>query len=540
MIVDRLLRNYESPDFELKAKMSIFAALSILSSTMALVIAVIDVAAKAPGAIIGMEFVSVILLLAPLMVASRGRYDAGVAFYLGLVDLVFFATTLALELYNPEIIYKYAFYLIISQVLGLVVSRGRTAIAVNLAVNWLMHPTVFVLLALAPKNAAVRGLSITAFVETTMMLAITSYLSLRCSKIFTTTLEAARREAERSRERAAGLESAIAAARSSHDVGRRLRDSAESIGSLVEERARSMAELEKLSASFEDLLEKLAGENRRLKSTAAESETVLGAQEATIAETSRAASEVAATIAGARTTAAEREENVRSLLDASEEGAKRRAEVGKALGDLGSSMQGQIAIAGVIEDIASQTGLLAMNASIEASHAGAAGKGFSVIAGEVRKLAEQSRAQTAGIADIVKASSSSLGRASRADAEADAQFATLVEEARDVSSAMSGILANLADMSRGAELIDGKMRDLVGISQRFAAGYKEIIAIAGAGERSFSEILPFFRDLSSRLSADIAALRAIGDEAKRIAEVGRLNAERTEALNAAMSALSPS
>jgi methyl-accepting chemotaxis protein len=539
MLIDRILKNYPSADFELKSKTGIFAILTLLSSAMALVISVSDIFAGASAVMISMEFVSALLILIPLYIAFRGRYDLGVALYLGVVDLVFLATTLVLPAYNPETLYKYGFYLLISQILGLVIARGRIAIVVNLSVNWVCQILVFAALALAPANAALRGASLTSFSETTMMLAVTTYLSLRGSKVFSAALATARLEAERSRDRAAGMESAIATARSSLDLGLELMASSKSIESLVDERSRSMAELEALTASFQTLLERLDGENRRLRSTAAESEAVLGSQERAVADTSAAMGGVTQAIAGAQAMALERREGVSDLLSASQEGLVRRAEVARALEGLGKSIEGEMAIVGVIEDISSRTGLLAMNASIEASHAGAAGKGFSVVAGEIRKLAVQSSSETTGISSIVKANRASLDRASLADSEAEKQFGTLVAEAREVAEAMGSLLDGLSGMSRGAELIDGKMRDLVGISGRFASGFKEILSITEANEASFKEMLPFFRDLASRLSADLAAMRAIGDESRRIAEAGRLNAEKIGQLNAAMSTLAP-
>jgi methyl-accepting chemotaxis protein len=539
MLIDRLLSRYPSPDYELKSKMTIFAALSLFSAAMALVIGTLDIFIGAEPVIILMEFAFFPLILAPLMLAVRGRYDLGIALYLVLVDLVFLATTLALPVYNPEILYKYAFYLILSQLLGLVIARGKSSIIANISLNGVSQIAVFILLGLSPAHADLRGLSTAAFVETSMMLAVTSFLSLRGSRIFSHALDMARSEAERSRSRAAAMEDAVAAARSSLDVSRSLLAASTKIESLVAERERSMQELVSLSESFQSRLDRIAGENRRLQSTASGSETILRAQEKAIDETSGAVGRVGEAITDAQTMAQRRRESVQGLLTASEEGFKRRAEVTKALEKLGESIQGEMTFVGLIEDVASRTNLLAMNASIEAAHAGNAGRGFSVVAAEIRKLAEQSTEETKGIAAVVKANRDSLGRTGQANVEAETQFGTLVGEAKEVAEAMGEILDRLSGMSRGASLIDGKIRDLVSISDRFDAAFKEIISITGANDSSFAEMLPFFRDLSARVSADLAAMQAIGAEARRIAEAGKINADQTEALNAAIVTLAP-
>ena len=293
------------------------------------------------------------------------------------------------------------------------------------------------------------------------------------------------------------------------------------ISNITEALQKIKSEIENQSAGVEESnssIEQIMGNIRSLNNS-------IEAQATGVTQSSAAVEEMVANIASVSQILEKNSEVVNLLSEASDKGEQQvKIAVETAEGVLAQS-EGILQASSIIQNIASRTNLLAMNAAIESAHAGEAGKGFAVVAEEIRKLAEQSSSQSKAIDENLHALSDAISNITTDIGHVKDAFENIYELSQKVRQQETVIANAMEEQNAGNQQVLEAMRSISNTTQEVKNGSAEMLV---GGEqilkemqnlsevtRSISDTMSQINDFSMHISDAVAVTTASTNSTKQ-------------------------
>lgn len=202
--------------------------------------------------------------------------------------------------------------------------------------------------------------------------------------------------------------------------------------------------------------------------------TAVEEMSATVQEVSRNANEAMSSTHQVNTKAIESQTVVGDSLEAINNLASEVSEIGSLISGLHSTTSNISNVIGVIKGIADQTNLLALNAAIEAARAGEQGRGFAVVADEVRTLAQRTQDSTIEIEDIINQLQNEANNANTMAIGTQKRAGESIDGAHQIELSLTGIVTAVSDINLMIEQIATAAEEQVSVTEEINKNVNDI------------------------------------------------------------------
>ncbi|MBW2457376.1 MAG: hypothetical protein JRI68_22905 [Deltaproteobacteria bacterium] len=258
----------------------------------------------------------------------------------------------------------------------------------------------------------------------------------------------------------------------------------------------SASRLDSAAVQLLSVSQRQAAANSDQAAALAQSSSAISELAAAAREIAQAAREVHTVASDNLTLANQCDASVRAAATAIARIGESTGEASERLALLGEKSLAIGEVTEPIDGIASQTNLLALNAAIEAARAGEAGRGFSVVAVEIRKLAENVVESTTEIKGLIKEIQDSTSESVLASEQVSKQVLKGSELSTDVSSSLAAMLERLRTTAERAQLIEESTTQQTQATEDMAETVQELTTMSREAANAARESFQSAEDLS--------------------------------------------
>lgn len=257
-------------------------------------------------------------------------------------------------------------------------------------------------------------------------------------------------------------------------------------------------------------------------------------QSSAVAESSSSIEEMTASIRNVARVAASKQESTDKLVAVTRTGGEKVEATNAIVEEITDSANAMMEIIGIINKIASQTNMLSMNAAIEAAHAGDAGRGFSVVAEEIRNLSESTNTNAKKIRESLQQIRGRADDARALSQESRTYFQQISGEVDGVTEALREIASTMDELSVGTGEILTSTNELTTTTSVIGDTSGAIKERTDRIDASLQEVRAFAEQLAASVESVEQAAGEITSAIEKVGHVSRRNSENISELSSAV------